>query len=328
MGDGTVYLAPFGFPAVTSSGTVTGCAPTVTGCGTMIATTGVFTGTADIEACGEGTGSATMIGSGTVWPAGFFDLVSFVSSGTVTGSGRVRGCGYLTGTGTFTITGPYTTTETPVATPTVNIYISYCPPEASAAAGAYNPLLRMAGNFSGDGLRYAPYAGRPNAIGGASNFTSYNTTDNSTTLDNVMCRICPEDSGICCPPYTDCGSDGHCPWTALQACGYAKYGVNLVAVSNSSTEIGMSPLPDDMGYSRLKAPGLPGSGSSVTESSGDAATSDGAMTGDQLPQSSSSYDEIGVSNAQEVRRRLEGEKFHGHLHGRALRVGVAHMHHH
>ena len=44
VGSGTVYLAPFGFPAVTSSGTVNGCAPTVIGCGTMIATTGTFTG--------------------------------------------------------------------------------------------------------------------------------------------------------------------------------------------------------------------------------------------------------------------------------------------
>jgi len=44
---------------------------------------------------GSGFGTATITGSGTVWPAALGGLISFVSSGTVTGSGRVEGCGTM-----------------------------------------------------------------------------------------------------------------------------------------------------------------------------------------------------------------------------------------
>ncbi|KAK5944227.1 hypothetical protein PMZ80_003508 [Knufia obscura] len=339
VGSGTVYLAPFGFPAVTSSGTVSGCAPTVIGCGTMLATTGTFTGTAEITACGEGTGSATMIGSGTVWPAGFMDMISFMSSGTVTGSGRVRGCGYLTGTGTFTVTEPYSTTSTPGVTPTVNVYVSYCPPE-----GGLNPMMRLAGNFSGEGMSPALIEAERNSVyngsaaypglsdkyvadalsAGARNYTSGNFTGNGTT--DAICHVCPEDAGICCPPYTDCGSDGHCPWTALVNCGYARFGVNLVDVKNSSVSMGMGALPEgnSLWLSGLRAPGVPGS--KKKGGSGSA----GGVGGEE-----GADEEAGLTSAQKLRRRLAGQgggsgKVHGHEHNHVLahRVGVAHAHGH
>lgn len=243
----------------------------------MLATTGIFTGSATLTACGEGTGTATMIGSGTVWPAGFMDMISFVSSGTVTGTGRVKGCGILTGSGTFTISEPYTTTVTPSATPTVNIYISYCPPDPLKQ----NQLLRIASNLTstspanggidGNGSASYPDLSAQNRytqdallnVNGSSNYTQLNTTNSNSTLTNPLCHICPQDSGICCPLFTDCGADGHCPWTALEACGYARFGVNLVDMRNSSSSLGMEELPVGVGYgvgnARLRAPGLPGS---------------------------------------------------------------------
>ncbi|KAK5086391.1 hypothetical protein LTR05_003559 [Lithohypha guttulata] len=320
VGNGTVYLAPFGFPAVTSVGTVTGCAPTVIGCGTMIATTGTFTGTADVSACGEGTGCATMIGTGTVWPAGFMDMISFVSSGTVTGCGRVKGCGVLTGTGTFTVSEPFTTTIQP--SPTVNVYVSYCPPDPAVQ----NPLMRLAGNIS-DPDAYLRYAISPTLAGG-SNYTQLNSTGNSTSLANTLCRVCPEDAGICCPPFTDCGADGHCPWNALEGCGYAMFGVNLVNVDNSSESLGMAALPPGSGYVRLRAPGLPGSKKKGTSDSG-------AASEDSAP----GYDTVdigaGLSEAQKIRKRLAGGKqvvhdhVQAHAHGRrGLAHRVAHQHGH
>jgi len=341
VGSGTVYLAPFGFPAVTSSGTVSGCAPTIVGFGTMLATTGTFTGAADLTACGEGTGYATMIGSGTVWPAGFMDMISFVSSGTVTGSGRVKGCGYLTGTGTFTVSQPFTTTSTPGVTPTVNVYVSYCPPEAGG-------LMRLAGNGSDIAYAVSPAlidANRNGAINGsaaypsyatdallsgARNYTAGNFTSGNSTSDS-LCHLCPEDSGICCPPYTDCGSDGHCPWSALVGCGYARFGVNLVDVRNSSTSLGMGKLPEGngLGLSLLRAPGLPGS-KKTGGSTGSADGVEGGGGGDE---------EAGLTDAQKLRRRIAGVggagvkrdglgHEHKHDHLKAHRVGLAHVHGH
>lgn len=301
----------------------------------MLATTGTFTGTAELTACGEGTGSATMIGSGTVWPAGFMDMVSFVSSGTVTGSGRVKGCGYLTGTGTFTVTEPFTTTSTPGVTPTVNVYVSYCPPE-----DGLGPMMRLAGNFSGDAMSPAlidatsneaynesgAYPGLSNKyatdalLSGARNYTSGNFTGNSTS--GLLCHVCPEDSGICCPPYSDCGSDGHCPWTALEGCGYVRFGVNIVDVRNSSTSLGMAALPEGNSFalSRLRAPDLPGSKKGSTQ--------DPSAEGTEV-----SDEEAGLTPAQKLRRRLAGQgngKVHGHEHNhlQAHRVGLAHAHGH
>jgi len=310
----------------------------------MLATTGTFTGTAELTACGEGTGSATMIGSGTVWPAGFMDLISFVSSGTVTGSGRVKGCGYLTGTGTFTISEPFTTTSTPGVTPTVNVYVSYCPPEA----GQVN-LMRLAGNFSGDAMSPAALidAARNGAVNGsaaypgglsdkyaidalgagARNYTNGgNFTGDGT--DGLLCHVCPEDSGICCPPYTDCGSDGHCPWTALEGCGYARFGVNLVDVRNSSRSLGMGVLPEgnSLGLSRSRAPGLPGSkvGKKGDGTGKESAGGVGGVEG--------ADDEAGLTGAQKLRKRVGGGKGrkagHEHSHLKAHRIGVAHGHGH
>lgn len=339
VGSGTVYVAPFGFPAVTSSGTVSGCAPTVIGCGTMLATTGTFSGTAELTACGEGSGYATMIGSGTVWPAGFMDMLSFVSSGTVTGSGRVKGCGYLTGTGTFTVTEPFTTTSTPGLAPTVNVYVSYCPPEA----GGLNGIMRLSGNGSAyavspalidadrdsavkNNVSAAAAAAYPYAtdalLAGARNYTSGNFTGGNDTASSSLCRVCPEDSGICCPPYTDCGSDGHCPWSALVGCGYARFGVNLVDVRNSSTSLGMGALPEgnSVALSLLRAPGLPGRKRGLARS---------GLDGDG---------EVGLSEAQKLRRRVAGLSGHGYAHAHGLehrhnhlkahRVGLAHVHGH
>lgn len=283
----------------------------------MIASTGIFTGTASLTGCGEGRGCATMIGSGTVWPTGFMDMISFVSSGTLTGCGRVKGCGYLTGTGTFTVCEPFTTTVMPE--PTVNVYVSYCPPDSMAQ----NPLMRMAGNVS-DPDAYLRYATSPVLAGG--NYTQLNFTGNSTMLDNPLCHVCPEDSGICCPLGSDCGSDGHCPWTALEGSGYARFGVNLVAMKNSSDSIGMTPLPAGAGYARLRAPGLPGS---KTPSGGSQSGSDDGLNTGTSPD----YDMVdtgsGLSEAQKARRGLMGGKhgMHDHIQGHPRR-GLVHGHRH
>lgn len=253
----------------------------------MIVTNGVYTqtgGPATITACGEGSGSATLIGSGTVWPAGFDDKVSFISSGTLVGSGRVKGCGTITGYGTFTISEPYTMTTTPDMQPTtVNVYVSYCPPDLGGA----NQLLRLSGNFSdeADGTSPAtdpndslynltsPYYNNRYALFSAMPFSnSTNGTSTNSTLDNPLCHVCPQDSGICCPPFTNCGADGHCPWTALEGCGYARFGVNIVDRDNSSTNMGMIGM-SEAGSSgtmtaMLKAPGLPGSGGASDSETG------------------------------------------------------------
>ena len=44
---------------------------------------------------GAGYGSATVIGSGTVYPAALGGLIGFTSSGTVEGRGSVVGCGTI-----------------------------------------------------------------------------------------------------------------------------------------------------------------------------------------------------------------------------------------
>lgn len=175
---------------------------------------------------------------------------------------------------------------TPTATPTVNVYISYCPPDP------LNPLLRLAGNFSesatspanvdpelldvdaaGSGNGSLPYRYAQDALLNSSpgNFTGggANST-NSSMVGNPLCHVCPQDSGICCPLYTDCGADGHCPWTALVACGYARFGFNLVDVRNSSGILGMQQLVPGVRYgaddAMYRAPGLPGSKGMQTSS--------------------------------------------------------------
>lgn len=283
-----------------------------------------------------------MIGSGTVWPAGFMDMISFVSSGTVTGSGRVKGCGVLIGSGTFTVSEPLTTTVTPSPTPTLNVYISYCPPDPMGQ----NPLMRLAGNFSStsptspkiveavgiDGNGSAAYPGvstqnrylQDALLNGSGNFTYLNGTNSS--LANPLCHICPEDSGICCPLYTDCGADGHCPWTALEGSGYARFGVNLVDVRNSSSNLGMQELPvgvgNEIGNARLRAPGLPGP----------KGKSDSSDVGGSVDGVRGAEDEVGLTEAQEMRKRLAGLGSNGqgalHEHVRRHVRGRDHVHGH
>jgi len=95
IGSGTVYVGPFALIPVVSSGTASGYAAKVVGCGTLIATGGSFSGSGTITGCGVGSGTATMTGAGTVWPAVLGGLIPIVSSGIVTGSGRVEGCGTI-----------------------------------------------------------------------------------------------------------------------------------------------------------------------------------------------------------------------------------------
>lgn len=217
--------------------------------------------------------------------------------------------------------------------PTVNVYVSYCPQDLGSG-------LRLAGNFSADEEMAqgqtivdpddpsynisSPYAngdtpdanryalsGLAIADKNGNYLNSTSATNGSFSLDSPTCHICPEDSGICCPPFTDCGSDGHCPFTALENCGYARFGVNLVAQANSSASLGMGALGDGVEMSRLRAPGLPGS-----KKGGDA-------SGD------------GESIAERVRRRfLGGHAGFGrgvrHEHGQAVerRAGQNHVHGH
>lgn len=312
----------------------------------MIATSGIFTAPpsgppATITACGEGTGSATLIGSGTVWPAGFNDMISFVSSGTLTGSGRVKGCGTITGYGTFTVSESYTATVTGTVA-TVNVYVSYCP--GDLGIDSMGNRMRLAGNFSGDGTGSPDDLVNPHADeedGDAyryalsptyptSNVTSsLNATINSTSLANSLCRVCPEDSGICCPPSTDCGSDGHCPWVALEGSGYAMFGVNIVNSKNSSVSLGMS--GSGIVADKMKAPGLPGSAGADVGGSVDGGVSDGDKVSGA---DNTANNDMDSPTAQKVKRRFKGypkhkaEPRHEHEHGLAHHFGLAHFHRH
>lgn len=302
----------------------------------MIATSGIFTATfngppATITACGEGTGSATLIGSGTVWPAGFNDMISFVSSGTLTGSGRVRGCGTITGYGTFTISEPYTATNGG-SQATVNVYVSYCP--GDLGSDSMGNRIRLAGNFTGDDTvpsddlvnphaeddedtdtdpyRYALSPNYPTL----NSTSSLNSTINSTSLFKSLCRVCPQDSGICCPPSADCGVDGHCPRIALEGCGYVMFGVNIVNSDNSSVSSGV----DGSMAGRM-------SGSSNKNENGDE-TGGGA--------DGTANSNMDVPSARKIERRFKGDAKHKiearheheHAYGLSHRFGLAHFHRH
>lgn len=178
-----------------------------------------------------GYGTATLTGSGTVYPAIGGGLISFVSSGIVSGSGSVVGCGTLVGSGTFTATGPYTTAASSSPTKTVEIYVSYCP--TSGVAGYGMPLL---GNISAQAGTVQPYR-FANTSTNSSNSTlrtTNNATANSTIDADYPCRQCPNSAGICCPRTTICDSAGKCPWKALIDNGYIKYGLNMVEARNLS----------------------------------------------------------------------------------------------
>ncbi|KIW74068.1 hypothetical protein Z517_12478 [Fonsecaea pedrosoi CBS 271.37] len=244
LGTGTVYLG--GTPIVTS-GTATGFASNVSGCGTIIATSGTFSGSAEITGCGSGSGSGTLTGTGTVWPAFGGGLISLVTSGTVTGSGNFSGCGILTGSGTFVATtgSPVivspSTTPTPTSRPirTVSVYLSYCPDDA----GGTNGMLRLAGADSsnvtrgdgaGDGMTYSNTTSRYSSPSSSnSSFPLGNSTD-----ANPLCQTCPNSVGICCPPTVYCSADdGKCPLYALENSGNTINGYLIAQVMNSSAPV-------------------------------------------------------------------------------------------
>ena len=64
-----------------------------------------------------------------------------------------------------------------------------------------------------------------------------NTTQTSTTQDSETvpaCRECPNSAGICCPPNAKCDELGKCPWSAMEAMGYIRFGINMVNWRNTS----------------------------------------------------------------------------------------------
>ena len=241
IGSGTVYIGPGGLIPVVSSGTAIGCASKVVGCGTMLGSTGTFAGTGVIVGCGEGSGTATLTGSGTVYPAIGGGLISFVSSGIVTGSGRVKGCGTITGAGVFTATGPYTSMTTTSARNTVEVYVSYCPTDLAGG------LPRIGGNGTqvdaGGPYRLTNGTTYDGTISGSnitspwsnSTFPSNSTRHVNTTDVGQNCRFCPN-SALCCPIMAKCDSMGKCPWDALVDNGYVKYGLNVANRQNLSDD--------------------------------------------------------------------------------------------
>jgi hypothetical protein len=97
--------------------------------------------------------------------------------------------------------------------------VSYC-------ATTDNGLPRFAGNLSSTAVvSYHPIASN-------STSNSSNVTIADDRLDNAICHLCDNDSGICCPPGSSCGADGHCPWKALVGSGYVLSGLNVVAAKN------------------------------------------------------------------------------------------------
>lgn len=64
-----------------------------------------------------------------------------------------------------------------------------------------------------------------------------NTTRTNTTQDSEIvpaCRECPNSAGICCPPNARCDELGKCPWSAMEAMGYIRFGINMVNWRNTS----------------------------------------------------------------------------------------------
>lgn len=64
-----------------------------------------------------------------------------------------------------------------------------------------------------------------------------NITNTNTTQDNEIvpaCRECPNSAGICCPPNAKCDELGKCPWSAMEAMGYIRFGICMVNWRNTS----------------------------------------------------------------------------------------------
>ncbi len=64
------------------------------------------------------------------------------------------------------------------------------------------------------------------------NATHTNTTEETDIVP--ACRECPNSGGICCPPNAKCDELGKCPWKAMEAMGYIRFGINLVNWRNLS----------------------------------------------------------------------------------------------
>ncbi|OAP54841.1 hypothetical protein AYL99_11289 [Fonsecaea erecta] len=245
FGTGTVYL---GDTRIVTSGTASGFASNVYGCGTIIATSGTFTGSAEITGCGSGSGTGTLTGTGTVWPAYGGGLISLVTSGTVSGSGNFSGCGILTGSGTFMATtgSPVvispSTTPTPTTTSrpikTVSVYLSYCPDPMGA-----NDILRLAGDSNKTSSSMpngaAQIASKTNSLYSSSSSNSNTTLPaNNSTDTNPLCQTCPNSVGVCCPPTVRCAADdGKCPLYALENSGNTINGYLIAQVMNSSAPV-------------------------------------------------------------------------------------------
>ena len=205
----------------------------------MLGSTGTFKGTGVIVGCGEGSGTATLTGSGTVYPVIGGGLISFVSSGTLTGSGRVKGCGTITGAGIFTATGPYTSMTTTSARNTVEVYVSYCPTDL----GGGLPQYRGNGTEIDAGGPYANVTTYNGTLSGSNStfpWTNSSVPTNSTRRENTTdvgqnCRFCPN-SALCCPIMAKCDAMGKCPWNALLDNGYVKYGLNVANRQNLSDD--------------------------------------------------------------------------------------------
>jgi hypothetical protein len=113
--------------------------------------------------------------------------------------------GTFIGTGTASTMGmafPLSATS-PIARTTINVYVNDCGPSG---------LPRFASNGS---VSLDP-ATRPSA-----------PLEGPT--GNPLCHVCTLDAAICCPWTVHCGSDGHCPWSAMLGAGYIVAGAKVAS---------------------------------------------------------------------------------------------------
>ncbi|KAK5259206.1 hypothetical protein LTR20_006551 [Exophiala xenobiotica] len=249
-GTGTIYTN--GLSIVTSG---TASVSSVVGCGYIIATTGTFIGSAVITGCGYGSGSGTLTGTGTIWPAAGYGMMSIVSSGIVSGSGSFRGCGTLTGSGVFTATAGYTTTILAPATTTsfaggratktVSVFVSYCATDLPGNAGGGSEGDVINNIFGNNNTVISPVLAGANGTNGADGGGGGEINGNQTmsvhgSLDNALCNTCPNSVGICCPPTVECEDDddgGKCPVAALEMSGNTINGYLIAQVMNSTAPV-------------------------------------------------------------------------------------------
>ncbi|KAK5233244.1 hypothetical protein LTR47_005741 [Exophiala xenobiotica] len=238
---------------------LTGSVSSVVGCGYIIATTGTFIGSAVITGCGYGSGSGTLTGTGTIWPAAGYGMMSIVSSGIVSGRGSFRGCGTLTGSGVFTATAGYTTTILAPATTTsfaggratktVSVFVSYCATDLPGNAGGGGSEGDVINNiFGNNNTLISPVLAGANGTdngadgggGGGGEINVNQTMSVHGSPDNPLCNTCPNSVGICCPPTVECEDDddgGKCPVAALEMSGNTINGYLIAQVMNSTAPV-------------------------------------------------------------------------------------------